>query len=267
MEHTTLVNADFSTEPGPEWRRFVLPGSALEHTGSSWRFVNEPTEARRYTDAQIDDYQGLPRRHFLWRPPLTLMVRARFSHPAGVLTGTAGFGFWNDPFMMTGARPPALPRAIWFFYASPSSNMKLDIDTAGSGWKAATIDAIRLPFLLLAPTAPLAIPLMNIRTLYRTLWPIGQRAIGVSEAAVEADMTSWHAYQIEWGERRARFGVDGEPILDCDTPPRGPLGFVMWIDNQAMIVKPWGRFGYQVLEVPHRQWMEVNELRITPESR
>ena len=46
---------DFSSEPGQEWQRFVLPGSVLEHTGASWRFVTEPAGDRRYTDAQIDD--------------------------------------------------------------------------------------------------------------------------------------------------------------------------------------------------------------------
>lgn len=258
------IEADFSNPPSPQWKQFVLPGSAIEHMGASWRFANEPIEAGRYTDAQIDDYQGLRRRDFLWKPPLSLTVRARFSHPAGKLIGTAGFGFWNDPFVMTGARLPSLPRAIWFFYASPPSNMKLDLNTPGQGWKAATIDAIRLPFFLLAPTAPLVVPLMNIPPLYRALWPVGQRAIGVSEALVEADMTGWHTYRIDWGERRATFSVDAQTVLGCNTSPRGPLGFVMWIDNQAMIATPQGRFGYRLPALPERQWMEVDRLQINP---
>jgi len=242
----------------------VVGNGALEFTGRSLRFANTDTCSRHYTDAQIDDYQGLPRRRFPWRPPLRLAVRARFSHPRGRLSGTAGFGFWNDPFMMTGLRLPTLPRAIWFFYASPPSNMKLDIDAPGCGWKATTIDAIRLPFFLLAPTAPLSVPLMNCRPLYRTLWPVAQRAIGLSEGLVEADMTVWQTYMIEWGIERARFSVGGQSVLDCDTPPSGPLGFVMWLDNQYAIVTPWGRFGYGRLETPGRQWMEVDTLTIEP---
>ncbi|MBN1427687.1 MAG: hypothetical protein JXB07_04825 [Anaerolineae bacterium] len=254
---------DFSQPPDPTWNQLVLPGSEIENTGSSWRLVNAPIEAGRYTNAQIDDYQKLHRRDFLWRPPLTLTVRARFSHPVGELVGTAGFGFWNDPFMMTGARMPALPRAIWFFHASPPSDMKLDMQTPGRGWKAATIDAIRLPFFLLAPTIPVAVSLMNIPTLYRALWPVGQRAIGVSEALIDADMTDWHTYRIEWGVRRALFWVDGRIVLDCDTPPSGPLGFVMWIDNQAMIATPQGRFGWRTLDTPRQQWMAVDVLAIS----
>jgi hypothetical protein len=256
------VAANFSGPPGPEWRRCLHDGSRIVASGQSWRFINEAQPAGRYTDAQIDDYQGLRRRAFRWKPPLALAVRARFSHPSGDLAGTAGFGFWNDPFMMTGFRPPALPRAIWFFYASPHSHMKLAMDAPGCGWKAATIDAARLPYLLLAPTAPLAIPLMNIRPLYRALWPVGQRAIHVSEALLDMDLTGWHSYRLEWGTRRACFSVDGETVLDCDTPPRGPLGFVMWIDNQAMTVTPRGRFGWRTVAIPQEQWMEIDLLRI-----
>jgi hypothetical protein len=239
-------------------------GGSLETTGGTLRFVNRDTSRRQYTNAQIDDYQGLSRRGFLWRPPLTLTVRARFSHSGDELRGTAGFGFWNDPFMVTDRRVPALPRAIWFFFASPPSNIKLDLDVPGHGWRAATIDAGRWSFFLLLPTAPLAIPLMNVRRLYRGLWPLGQRAIGVSEAPVGVEMAEWHTYVLEWGVERARFAVDGAQVLDCDTPPRGPLGFVMWLDNQYAVVTPWGRFGHGLLGAPGSQWLEVDRLTIEP---
>lgn len=265
------VAADFSAGPGPEWRHNALAGSAIEAAEGRWRFINHPTDGSAYTNAQIDDYSNLPRRAFRWGPPLTLTVRARFSHPAGELQGTAGFGFWNDPFLMTGARAPALPRAIWFFYSSPQSNMKLARDVPGHGWKATTIDAIRAPFLLLAPTAPLAVPLMNIRTVYHALWPVWQRALNVSEAPVEGDIMAWRTYRLAWGVDRAVFSVDGQPVLDCATPPRdpaapfsgSPLGFVMWIDNQSLVATPWGRFCWRSLPVPQEQWMEVAALRIT----
>lgn len=255
---------DFSTPPTDRWKQHVVGSGALEATGSTLLFVNNRTSTRRYTNAQIDDYQGLPRGRFPWRPPLTITVRARFSHEAGVLSGTAGFGFWNDPFMMTGRRMPTLPRVVWFFYASPPSNMKLDLHTPGHGWKAATLDVNRMPFLLLAPTAPLAIPVMNVKTLYRFLWPMAQRALGVSEAALEISMTEWHTYVIEWGVERACFSVDGQPVLESECSPQGPLGLVMWLDNQYAVVTPWGRFGYGLLESPERQWMEVDTLSIEP---
>ena len=140
--------------------------------------------------------------------------------------------------------------------------MKLDLHTPGPGWKAATIDAIRWPFFALLPTAIFAVPLMNINALYHTFWPIGQRAIGVSEAQVPVAMTEWHTYIIEWKEITAQFFVDGNVLLSCNTPPKGPLGFVLWLDNQYMVVTPWGRFGYGLLESPEEQWLEIRELRI-----
>ena len=246
----------------PHWRTETLGQGTLEPTGGTLRFVNTDTTPRTVTNAQIDDYRGVPRRKLHWRPPLVMTVRARFSHPAGQLSGTAGFGFWNAPLLFTDRRWPTLPRAIWFFYASPPSDMKLDLDTPGHGWKAATIDALRLSFFLLAPTAPLAVPLMNIRPLYRSLWPVGQRAIGVREASVQATMTDWHTFVLKWGVHSARFQVDQTTVLACDTSPKEPLGFVMWLDNQYMVVTPWGRFRYGLLESPGRQWMEVDTFSI-----
>jgi hypothetical protein len=256
------LSESFSAALAPRWRRYLVGVGALETTGSSLRFVLSGATRHQYSDAQIDDYQGLSRRRFLWRPLLRLTVRARFSHPSGELCGTAGFGFWNDPFLMTGARLPALPRAVWFFYGSPPSNMKLDLDTPGHGWKAATIDALRPAALLLAPLALPAVLLMNVPSLYRRLWPPIQRAINVREAMVGADMTAWHTYELMWGEQQVRFSVDGESILEDAPAPRGPLGFVMWLDNQYMVATPQGRFRWGLLDVPDRQWMEVDSLSI-----
>jgi len=264
------LREDFARTLGPHWST-LLPGQgSLEFTGGSLRLVNAETSALRYTDAQIDDTQRLARRAFLWRPPLRLAVRARFSHPgpplvegAGILRGTAGFGFWNDPFLMTGLRVPTLPRAIWFFYASPPSNMKLDLRTPGYGWKAATIDALRWPAFFLALSAPLAVPLMNVRPLYRRLWPVLQRVLRVAEAPVEAPMTEWHTYAIEWGSRSARFSVDDTAVLATDCSPRGPLGLVIWLDNQYLVATPWGRLGYGLLASEGRQWLELESVEIS----
>jgi len=258
------VHENFTHAPGPRWNQYLVGNGALELGAHTLRFSTTDATSRQYSDAQIDDYQGLPRRRFPWRPPLRLTVRARFSHPAKYLQGTAGFGFWNDPFLMTGARMLALPRAIWFFYGSPPSNLKLDVQTPGHGWKAATIDALRPAALLLAPVAPLAVLLMNARPLYRALWPPIQRALNVREATVEAGMTGWHTYVIEWGTERARFSVDGKTVMQRAPAPHGPLGFVMWLDNQYMIATPQGRFGWGLLDAPGRQWMEVDELAIVP---
>ena len=260
----SVVREDFVEKIGPRWQRYTVGKGILEHTDSSFRFIVADASSHRYSDAQLDDYQGLPRRRFAWRPPLRLIVQARFSHPAGQLQGTAGFGFWNDPFMMSGARTPILPRAIWFFYGSPSSNMKLDMPTPGQGWKVAVIDTLRPIALLLAPIALPAVLLMNLHPLYRCLWPPIQRALNVREATVKAGMTEWHTYILEWGRERARFSVDGKSVLADAPAPRGPLGFVAWLDNQYMVVTPQGRVGWGLLNTSGRQWMEMDRLVIEP---
>jgi hypothetical protein len=259
---------DFADGIDNHWRQWVTGRGALELTGESLRLVNADTVSRGYSNAQIDDYQDRPRSRFLWRPPLTLTVRARFSHPgpplasAGdILRGTAGFGFWNDPVMCSVRRLPTLPRALWFFYASPPSDMKLDLRTPGYGWKAAALDALRPSALPWAAAAPVLVPLMNISACYRAFWPRIQAALHVAEAPVTVPMTDWHTYAIQWGQDRARFSVDGVSLLECPAP-RGPLGLVIWLDNQYLVATPWGRLRYGYLMGAGRQWLEVASVTV-----
>jgi hypothetical protein len=256
------VHETFDTGVGSRWRRHVVGAGGLEVANGALRLLRDDARADAYSNAQLDDYQGLRRRDLPWRAPLTLTVRARFSHGDGALVGTAGFGFWNDPFLITGRRVPALPRAIWFFYASQPSNMQLDAQTPGYGWKAAMIDAGRPAFLALAPTAPLALPLMRAPLLRRALWPIAQTALGVREALVGADMRQWHTYTLRWLPDGAEFLVDGRAVLRSRLAPKGPLGFVVWLDNQYAVVTPEGAFGGGVLAAGGRQWLEVTEIHI-----
>jgi hypothetical protein len=90
----------------------------------AWRLGIPPGLAGQYRLAQLDDYRRLPRRAFLWHPPLSLSLSARASHAS--IPGTWGFGLWNDPFGLAflqggGVRTPALPNAAWFFIASPQN--------------------------------------------------------------------------------------------------------------------------------------------------
>lgn len=220
-----------------------------------------PTDNTTYHDAQISDYAGLPRAAFPWRPPLRMTVRARTSHPATTLKGTMGFGFWNHPFM-PGESYVRLPRAVWFFFGAPPNQMDLAGGVPGHGWKAATFDAQRWPFLLLAPFAPLGFLLMRIPALYRLLWPLGQWSIGVSERLLDIDLTAWHVYALHWYPQRVLFWVDDTLVHVAPQSPQGPLGFIAWIDNQYAIVTPQGRFGFGYMDVLETQSLFIDAIDI-----
>jgi hypothetical protein len=241
-------------------------GGGLLRAAGGLRFINPPLGGTKYCNAQIHDYQGLPRRGFPHRPPLRLALRARFSHPAGMLSGTAGFGFWNDPFLMTDLRAPMLPRALWFFYAGPQSDMRLAVDTPGDGWKAAALDALRPDALAALPLAALAAPLMHWDGLYRRLWPFFERRFRIAERLLGDDvvaggMSAWHDYVLDWGLQTATFLVDGRPVLAAPAP-RGPLGLVIWLDNQYLVVHPAGRLRYGLVAKSETQWMEIDDLHL-----
>lgn len=214
------------------------------------------TPAGQYSDAQISDYH---RSDFRWQPPLRLTVRASATAD---LRGTAGFGFWNQPFM-PGQFRLRLPQAVWFFFSSPPNNMTLAQGVPGPGWKAATINARRWQFATLLPAAPLGLLLMRIPALYRRLWPIGQRALGVSEHLLDSSLLfATHTYSLDWYKDKIVFAVDGGVIHQTPSAPGGPLGFVAWVDNQYAIVTPQGNFGAGVVPLEQAQTLRLEAVQI-----
>ena len=248
---------------GARWNHWTTGTGAIVHDAHSVRFELPSATAQQYSDAQITDYA--PRtRDLRWRPPLRMTVRAWASHAARDLRGTAGFGFWNEPFVPGCSRLPRLPRAVWFFFGSPPNNMALAYGVPGYGGKAATLDATRLPFLLLAPLAPLGFAVMRIPAVYRALWPVGQWAIGASEALLPVDLDSPHTYRLDWLADAVVFAVDGEVVHRASSAPRGPLGFIAWMDNQYAVVTPQGRFAFGLVSAHEGQWLLLD--RVTIES-
>ena len=240
----------------PDLKPFLAGNGRLDHD----RLLLSNATHDRYSDAQLDDYAGLPRRLFPHRPPFRMSLEARFS--SSNIIGTAGFGLWNHPFAPGGGLP-ALPRALWFFYASPPSDMQLAQDVPGFGWKAAAIDATRPSALALAPLALPVIVLNRSQRLYRKIWPIVQRGLRIEEKSLPLDLLpDWHSYSIEWRIDRAVLSVDGRVALETNRPPRGRMGFVAWLDNQYAIVTPTGRLGFGLLDVPESQWLEIKTTRL-----
>lgn len=244
-------------------RRLELNGGQVR-ADPFWSLILPPTP-KGYADAQIDDY-GLAsngRGQYSWSPGTLLRLRARFSHPAEQLIGTAGFGFWNAPFGDPTVRRPALPQACWFFFASAPSDLPLAAAGPGRGWFAATIDAARSPALALIPLAPALLLLNQIAPLRRRIWPAIRRRLLISYAPVPASLQAWHEYTLSWTAAGCSFAVDGAPLLQTPYSPAGPLGFVCWLDNQYMVATATGRLRWGTLPTTSEQRLEVDGLNIT----
>ena len=241
---------------------FLVGGGELERRDSLVRMRVPANAPRQYADAQLDDYHGLKRRHFLWQPPLRLTVQARASHPVDQIGGTFGFGFWNDPFTLTGGGILAAPRAIWFFGSSPPNDMYLVDGVPGSGWKAAVLDAGRYPALLVAPAAAVAIALARIPGLGAPIMRRGRKVVRAAEKLLPAQLTKWQEYQLDWHADCIQFRVNGDLVFEARISMRGPLGFLTWIDNQYAIVSESGTFRFGLIENTAERWLELDALCI-----
>ncbi len=254
-----MLEASFHDDLAPPWRITEAGNGVVTRRDGELLLLLREAEGNAYSNAQVSDYTG---RQFAWQPPVRMSVTGRASAPASELRGTAGFGFWNHPYA-PGERGVHLPQAVWFFFSSPPSDMRLAKDVPGPGWKAATFDATRWPFLALLPTAPIGLLLMRIPALYNRLWPVGQRAIGVSEALLDGDLLAdSHTYTLDWRRDGATFTVDGQVVHQTDRSPRGPLGFIAWMDNQYAIVTPQGRFGFGLVSVEREQALVLESVKI-----
>ncbi len=233
----------------------------------SWRLEIPAGSARHYRLAQADDYTRLRREDFCWQPPLRLSLRARVS--AADLPGTWGFGFWNDPFSLSmglgGAaqRFPALPNAAWFFFASPPNYLSFRDDLPAQGFLAATFQAPAMPNALLALAAP-GLGLAAIPGGAQLVRRVLRRLVQQSAALVPGEVTAWHSYTLDWQVDGVTFGVDGQVIQATPGAPRGPLGLVIWIDNQYAALPPSGGLRFGTLANPQPAWLEVNDLNLQP---
>jgi hypothetical protein len=246
------------------------PSASVRQAADGWHLAIPDGLRGRYRLSQLDDYgravtyhyMHMSRRAFGWQPPVTLRLRARASDAS--LPGTWGFGLWNDPFGFaigfggTRRRLPALPNTAWFFHASPESYLSLLNDTPPNGFFAGTFRSPRWPSPLLAP-ALLALPLLALRPASRLLRRLASRLIRQDGGAVSVDVTQWHEYSIRWQAEAILFFVDNAEILRTPIAPRGPLGLVLWIDNQYAAWRPDGRLGYGTLANP-AAWLEIENI-------
>jgi hypothetical protein len=242
----------------------VSPGAKVEEyaegNGDTVHRLFIPSgPANKYRLAQLDDYAKTPRGRFPLRPPLLLRLSARTSSTS--ISGTWGFGLWNDPFGLSlgfGGNPfrlPALPNAVWFFGASEENYLSFRDDKPAQGFLAQTFRSPRFhPLLILAG---LVLPFS--RKVTRRLMG---KVIAEDAARLNVDAAQWHRYELDWREDRLTFEVDDARVFESPVSPRAPLGLVIWIDNQYAAFTPEGKIGFGVLKNPEPAWLEIKDVEI-----
>ena len=244
--------------------RFLTGNGRIDPTTDGWRLHLGP--ATGYSDAQLDDTQGRWRRGLLHRPPvrLTLEARASSAEPGGTL----GFGFWNDPFPAWGVQAgakrllPASPQALWFFYASPPSDIPFSADGPGSGWTAARFQGPALPGSVIAAMGAAGLAGMSIVRWRIPLLKMYRRWFAGSQSPLLGGLDSWHAYRIDWKKGSAYFSVDDRVVLETNTAPAGPLGLVIWIDNQWAALSASAGLRFGLLPSSEEAWLDVRSLQL-----
>lgn len=222
--------------------------------------------ARKYGLAQLDDYMHLPRKSFLHQPPLKLTLEARVS--AAVLPGTWGFGLWNDPFSFgfgaggMARALPVLPNVAWFFYGSAENHLTLDDAGPGAGFHVKVYQSPRLPAVMSLLAAP-ALPFLIWPAFVRLMRRLARLLVAEDARSLNIDTTEWHTYLLSWTVNGVVFSVDNDIVMRTTIVPQGPLGLVIWIDNQYFKFSPEGKLGFGFLEYPAAGWLQVRHLDLS----
>jgi hypothetical protein len=245
----------------PRWQLTEQGNGGVIRRQGAVHLTLPPSDDSTYHNAQMTDYKPTDK-NFSFAPPLRLTIRAYSSLHPNNMKGTAGFGFWNHA-LAPDQKGFGLPQTVWFFFSAKPSNITLARGINGNGLKTATFNAKRWQARLLLPLAPLGIALMRVPSLYNALWGTGQRAIGVSEASLDADLlTAEHTYTIEWRTDGATFLVDGEIVHHAKNTPKNALGFIAWMDNQYAIVSPQGDFRMGLTSIDKGQALVLRSIQI-----
>jgi hypothetical protein len=174
---------------------------------------------------------------------------------------------WNDPFSFSmgfggGARRlPALPNAIWFFFASSQNHLSLRDDLPSNGNLAAIFQSPYLPAYMMS-MGLFALPLMALPPVARLLRRWARGFVRQETVSFITDVTQWHRYRLAWEVDRVCFALDDNNIMESTISPHAPLGVVIWIDNQYMAWTPNGRLGYGNLETLHPAWIEIKDFHL-----
>ncbi len=73
----------------------------------------------------------------------------------------------------------------------------------------------------------------------------------------------WLDYALDWTPDQVSFWLDGKLVLQTNIAPKGPLGLVVWVDNQYAALPPDGRLKFGTLSNPEPASIEVADLSLS----
>lgn len=256
MDKTNIVNIHPKTTPKAKITS-LEPGN--------WHLEIPAGSSGSYRLAQLDDYSALPRSKFPWNPPVSLSLKARAS--SHNIPGTWGFGFWNDPFSISlgvrgsERRLPALPHCAWFFMASSPNHLSIYDHIRGEGNLAGVFASLNLPGLIFVPLLAL-FPMFLIPPVSRLLRKWSRCFIKQDAMPFTLDLKGWHEYQIHWDTSQVNFFLDDREIFETPLTPQGPLGLVIWVDNQFASWMADGKIRMGTIKNPQPAWIELKDLNL-----
>ncbi|MEM1509551.1 MAG: family 16 glycosylhydrolase [Thermofilaceae archaeon] len=205
--------------------------AGFEHEKSVIRLWTGPTEALYYSNAELSD--GLFDELLWHRKTFEAKVRLSFLH-----YGSAGWGFWNHTMVFDSCMP------IWFIH----------LQSRGPYMFQGFFAQVRNHFYLLK----LYRGSLSLVSMLSKLsgGKVGVLIHSVKPAVQDLDLTQWHIYKIDWGERWVYFYIDGKPVArlpNVGYESKARVDF--WIDNAV--------FGYNRRDAGrvYRHLTQENRLR------
>ena len=246
-------------------RSHFTPHANIEQTATGWHLQIPAGESGDYRLAQLDNYPLMARKDFPLSSPASLSLSCRASSSS--IPGTWGFGFWNDPFAFSlglkgmARRLHALPNACWFFSASPENHLSFNDKLSGSGFLAQTFRSPKIPSVLLLPGL-ICTPLLFIKKFSKQLRYLVGRIIKEDSKLLYVDQTQWHTYNLSWHPTEVVFSIDNSVVFHSPISPQGPLGIVIWIDNQYAAWTPAGKLRMGTLKQVTSDWIDIENVEI-----
>lgn len=89
-----------------------------------------------------------------------------------------------------------------------------------------------------------------------------RKQAAAAEILLDTPLNEWHDYALSWQPGGAIFRVDGEVVAETSIAPHGPLGFVVWIDNQYAVLSEAKGIRFGLLPTEQEYSLEIQDLKV-----